>query len=72
MKKLFIVLLLFSITFIYANELTITEKIEKYSGENADELTQLLETQEGDTLRYLNFCWKIAATTIYQSSLKII
>ncbi|MDP8315113.1 MAG: transglutaminase-like domain-containing protein [Candidatus Celaenobacter antarcticus] len=55
MKKLFIVLLLFSITFIYANELTITEKIEKYSGENADELTQLLETQEGDTLRYLNF-----------------
>lgn len=55
MKKLFIVLLLFSITFVYANELTITERIEKYSGENSEELTQLLEIQEGDTLRYLNF-----------------
>lgn len=45
-------------TFIYAIELTITERIGKYSGENADELTQLLEIQEGDTLRYLNFLLK--------------
>lgn len=48
-------LLLFSIVFIFASELTITERIKKYSGENAKELTQLLEVQEGDTLRYLNF-----------------
>lgn len=55
MKKLFIVSLFFLIAIMNASELTITERIEKYSGENADELTQLLEVQEGDTLQYLNF-----------------
>ena len=55
MKKLFIVSLLFSIVIMNAIDLTITERIGKYSGENADELTQLLETQEGNTLQYLNF-----------------
>ena len=55
MKKIFVVLLLFLVTFIYANEFTIAERIEKYSGKNADELILLLETQEGDTLRYINF-----------------
>ncbi|MDP8202523.1 MAG: transglutaminase-like domain-containing protein [Candidatus Tenebribacter burtonii] len=55
MKKLFIVLLLFSIAIVNASELTTAERIEKYSGKNAEELLNLLETQEGDTLRYLNF-----------------
>jgi len=55
MKKLFIVLLLFSIAIVNASELITAERIEKYSGKNAEELLNLLETQEGDTLRYLNF-----------------
>ncbi|MDA3814579.1 MAG: transglutaminase-like domain-containing protein [Candidatus Cloacimonetes bacterium] len=54
-KKLLVILLHFSLAILNANELTIAEKIEKYSGENTIELSQLLKTKEGDTLSYLNF-----------------
>ena len=33
----------------------LTEKIEKYAGANATELLELLETQTGKKLYYLNF-----------------
>lgn len=47
---LIIPILLFS-----ENELQLQKRIEKYSGKNNKELLHLLETQEGDTLKYAKF-----------------
>ncbi len=44
MKQILIILLCLTFSFAVASELTITERIEKFSGENADELLNLLDS----------------------------
>ncbi len=59
MKQILIILLCLTFSIAVASELSITERIEKYSGENADELLNLLDStnnQRSDVEQeYLNF-----------------
>ena len=55
MKKIpFFILIIISFTFLFA-DLSLTERIEKYSGEHSEELLNLINTQSADTLKYINF-----------------
>ena len=53
MKKLIVILTLFTITNLFADSLY--KRIKKYSGENANELINLIKTSKGDTLKYTKF-----------------
>jgi len=54
MKKTVIIIFIISIFSLFA-DMSVTQRIEKFSGENAAELLNLINSQTPDTLKYINF-----------------
>lgn len=61
MRKIFILFAVFFVLNLTAKQLS--EKIEKYSGKNANDLKSLLNTQSGDTLSALQFLLENCSST---------
>jgi len=56
MKQFLIVIfIILSFSLFAEKELSLQERIEKFSGKNSEELLNILETQEGDTFKYAKF-----------------